>query len=180
MEDYVKEEVTIIRNDVIEVNTADTDMIASPYHLTEGARGAPGVPGMNGFLGVNGYNGAPGPQGPKGPQGAPGPIGAQGSQGGYGSEGQRGPDGRIGGPGGNGPTGSNGDEGGDGDSDGGRLVAPFARVVATRTHGSWTAPLAHAAWKRTTTACGALSAPPAWGQRLQMSSAVGWDTPKGA
>jgi hypothetical protein len=118
MEDYVKEEVTIIRNDVIEVNTADTDMIASPYHLTEGARGAPGVPGMNGLLGVNGYDGAPGPQGPKGPQGVPGPIGAQGSQGGYGSEGQRGPDGRIGGPGGNGPTGSNGDEGGDGRSDG--------------------------------------------------------------
>jgi hypothetical protein len=63
---------------------------------------------------------------------------------------------------------------------GGRLVATFVRVAAASTLGSWTTPLARAAWRRTTTACGALSAPLAWGPRLPMSSAVGCDTPKEA
>ena len=111
MEEYVKDEVTIIRNNVLEVNAKETDDISAPYHLTQGARGAPGVPGMNGLYGVNGYNGAPGPQGPKGPQGAPGPSGAEGAQGPYGGKGQRGPGGRMGGGGGKGPTGTYGDDG---------------------------------------------------------------------
>lgn len=41
LSEYVKGEVTAIRNDVLEVNTKDTDEIAAPYHLVQGARCIP-------------------------------------------------------------------------------------------------------------------------------------------
>jgi hypothetical protein len=36
--DYVKGEVTSIRNSVMEVNAQDTDEIQAPFHLVQGAR----------------------------------------------------------------------------------------------------------------------------------------------
>jgi hypothetical protein len=38
LSEYVEGEVTSIRNDVLELNTKDTDEIAAPYHLVQGAR----------------------------------------------------------------------------------------------------------------------------------------------
>jgi len=38
LSEYVKGEVTSIRNDVMEINAKDTDEIAAPYHLVQGAR----------------------------------------------------------------------------------------------------------------------------------------------
>ena len=38
LSEYVTGEVTSIRNDVLEVNTKDTDEISAPYHLVQGAR----------------------------------------------------------------------------------------------------------------------------------------------
>jgi hypothetical protein len=36
--DYVKGEVTSIRNSVMEINAKDTDEIKAPFHLVQGAR----------------------------------------------------------------------------------------------------------------------------------------------
>jgi hypothetical protein len=38
LDEYVKGEETAIRNDVLQVNEQDSDMIAAPYHLVEGPR----------------------------------------------------------------------------------------------------------------------------------------------
>lgn len=38
LSEYVTSEVTVIRNDVMEVNAQDTDEISAPYHLVQGAR----------------------------------------------------------------------------------------------------------------------------------------------
>jgi hypothetical protein len=111
LSEYVKGEVTAIRNDVMEINAKDTDEIAAPYHLVQGARGKIGVPGMDGLAGANGFDGPPGPQGPTGIQGPPGPAGGQGAEGARGVNGQRGPRGRIGDGGTKGPTGSTGIDG---------------------------------------------------------------------
>ena len=38
LKEYVEGEVTAIRNNVLELNEAETDQIAAPYHLVEGVR----------------------------------------------------------------------------------------------------------------------------------------------
>jgi hypothetical protein len=114
LQDFVKEEVTAVRNQVLEVNQKDTDEISAPYHLVQGPRGKRGVPGMPGTAGQAGFNGPPGPQGPEGKQGVPGPMGEEGLQGAFGHQGQRGARGRTGSDGTKGPIGPKGDEGYDG------------------------------------------------------------------
>ena len=114
-----------MRNEVIEQNEKDTDLIKAPYHLVEGPRGPPGVPGMKGLPGNNGENGDEGPQGPAGAQGTPGPPGGQGIHGIRGHKGMRGSDGKIGPKGTVGPEGPKGEEGYDGKGEGWKPAAFF-------------------------------------------------------
>ena len=81
LQDYVTQEVTSVRNGILDVNEEDSDQISAPYHLVPGSPGKQGLPGLNGMPGLNGFDGVPGPQGPTGEQGVPGPTGPLGSEG---------------------------------------------------------------------------------------------------
>jgi len=111
LQDFVDEEKTSIKNQVLQINQKDSDKISSPSHEVVGPRGPPGPPGVNGLAAANGINGAPGPEGPRGRQGDTGPPGAPGARGAKGSSGQRGVTGVQGIKGIVGPGGHTGPEG---------------------------------------------------------------------
>lgn len=111
LEEYVLKEKTKIKDDVVRMNTKDTDKIKSPAHDVQGPQGPPGPPGVNGINAANGLDGLPGPQGPGGRQGETGPNGQNGVTGPPGNDGQRGVMGTQGIGGVGGPPGPFGEDG---------------------------------------------------------------------
>jgi len=111
LQEYLLEEKTAIKNEVVQLNQKDTDSINAPYHDIVGPRGPPGPPGVNGLAAANGINGAPGPEGPRGKQGSTGATGVPGPRGPKGRTGVRGVIGIQGDKGVVGPGGVSGPQG---------------------------------------------------------------------